>query len=258
MIKLTYRKKLIMKKPLIWGHRGASGYAPENTLASFQLAADQKADGIELDIQLTKDRQIVVIHDEWIDRTSDGTGWVKDYTLEQLRRFNFNKTIPGAAKADIPLMSEVFELIRPTDLTINIELKTGIFDYEGIEEMILSMCHDYGMEDRVIYSSFNHYSIQKIQKLNPSAPVAFLCQDGPIGFPAYAAQYGVDAIHPWFVNLRFKDFMEESRKQGLKVNTWTVNEEEHIRMCTLLGVDAIITNYPDRARRVINEVITDE
>lgn len=243
-----------MKKPLIWGHRGASGYAPENTLSSFQLAADMKADGIELDIQLTRDNQIVVIHDEWIDRTSSGTGFVKDYTLDELRQFDFSKTIPGAPRADIPLMSEVFELIRDTGLTINIELKTGIFDYEGIEEMILAMTQKYGMEDRVIYSSFNHYSILKIRKLNPKAPAAFLCQDGPVGFPAYAASHGVDAVHPWFVNLRFKDFMEESRKLGLAVNTWTVNEEEHIRMCTMLGVDAIITNYPDRARKVINEV----
>lgn len=244
-----------MKKPLIWGHRGASGYAPENTLASFQLAADMHADGIELDIQLTKDRQIVVIHDEWLDRTSNGTGFVKDYTLEELRLLNFNQLFPDLPPADIPLMSEVFELIRPTGLTINIELKTSIFDYEGIEEMILAMTKEYGMEDRVIYSSFNHYSIQRIQKLNPSAPTAFLCQDGPIGFPAYAAGFGVDAVHPWFVNLRFPDFMEESRKAGLKVNTWTVNEEEHIRMCTLLGVDAIITNYPDRAQKVVREVL---
>lgn len=243
------------KKPLIWGHRGASGYAPENTLSSFQLAAEQKADGIELDIQLTKDRQIVVIHDEWIDRTSNGTGFVKDYTLEELRRFSFNKTIENAPHADIPLMSEVFELIRPTDLTINIELKTGIFDYEGIEEMILDMTRHYDMEDRVIYSSFNHYSIQKIQKLNPKAPTAFLCQDGPIGFAAYAAQYGVQAVHPWFVNLRFPDFMKEARDHHLLVNTWTVNEPEHIRMCTELGVDAVITNYPDTARKVIDEVM---
>ena len=126
-----------MKTPLIWGHRGASGYAPENTLASFAKAAEMKADGIELDIQLTKDGQIVVCHDEFIDRTSTGKGFLKDYTLAELRQFDFSKVMPDAPWADIPLMSEVFELIRPTDLTINIELKTGVFDYEGIEETIV-------------------------------------------------------------------------------------------------------------------------
>lgn len=244
-----------MKQPLIWGHRGASGYAPENTLPSFQLASEMKADGIELDIQLTKDRQIVVIHDEWIDRTSNGKGFVKDYTLDELRQFNFNRTIEGYERCDIPLMSEVFELIRPTDLTINIELKTGIFDYEGIEEMILAMSEKYGMEDRVIYSSFNHYSIKKIQKLNPQAPVAFLFQDGPVDFPEYAAMHGVNAVHPWFVNLRFEDFVRDCRKYGLPINTWTVNEEDHIRMCTKFGVNALITNYPDLARRISQEVV---
>ena len=242
------------KHPLVFAHRGASGYAPENTLPSFGLAAEMKADGIELDIQLTKDGQIVVIHDEWIDRTSDGKGFVKDYTLEELRRFDFSKTIPGAPHADIPLMSEVFELIRPTDLTINIELKTSIFDYEGIEEKILAMTEEYGMEDRVIYSSFNHYSILRIQKLNPSAKTAFLCQDGPIGFAAYAKKYGVDAIHPLFCNLRYPGFMKEAEEEGLLVNVWTPNEPDHIRMCALCGVDGIITNYPDVARQVIEEV----
>ena len=91
-------------KPFVWAHRGASGYAPENTLEAFQKAVELGADGVELDIQLTKDDQIVVIHDETIDRTSDGKGWVKDYTLEELRQFNFNRTKPEYSHADIPTM----------------------------------------------------------------------------------------------------------------------------------------------------------
>ncbi len=239
------------KQPLIWGHRGASGYAPENTLPSFQLASDQKADGIELDIQLTKDGKIVVIHDEWIDRTSTGKGFVKDYTFDELRKFSFSETMPEFGHADIPLMSEVFELIRPTDLTINIELKTGIFDYAGIEEKILEMTKEYGMEDRVIYSSFNHYSILKIQELKPDAKTAFLYMDGPIDFPEYAKKHHVDAVHPWFVNLRFPDFMKQCREAGLAVNTWTVNEDYEIAFVMNYGPDAIITNYPDRVRKAV-------
>ena len=118
-------------KPLIWAHRGASGHAPENTLEAFQKAIDMKADGVELDIQLTKDGEIVVCHDETIDRTSNGIGSVKDYTLAELKKFNFNKTHPEYAHASIPTMKEVFELIKPSPLTINIELKTGQYDYDG-------------------------------------------------------------------------------------------------------------------------------
>ena len=126
-------------RPLIWAHRGASGYAPENTLESFQKAIDLGADGIELDVQLTKDDQIVVIHDEILGRTCEGTGWVKDYTLEELRRFNYNKTFPQVAHADIPTLREVYELMKPSGLTINVELKTGIVFYEELERKVIEL-----------------------------------------------------------------------------------------------------------------------
>ncbi len=209
-------------KHQIWAHRGASGYMPENTLLSFDLAAKQHADGVELDIQYTKDRKIVVIHDENIDRTSNGTGWVKDYTFEQLRTFNFNKIHPEAGHADIPLMQEVFDLLKPTNLMINIELKTGIFDYEGIEEEIIEMVRANGFQDRVIYSSFNHYSALKVRQLDPNAKVAFLYEDGPIDMPEYA-------------------------------HNWTVNDETLWAYCDKMKADAVITNYPDKARIFFEE-----
>jgi len=107
----------------VWAHRGASGYAPENTLPAFALAVEQGADGVELDIQLTKDGQIVVIHDETIDRVSNGSGWVKDYTLSQLKKFNFNKTFPEYGFVTIPTLEEVYDLLKDTGLTVNVELK---------------------------------------------------------------------------------------------------------------------------------------
>jgi glycerophosphoryl diester phosphodiesterase len=239
-------------KPLIWAHRGASGCMPENTLPAFKKAIEMGADGVELDIQLTRDGEIVVCHDETIDRTSNGTGFLKDYTLAQLRRFNFNKTHPEVEHADIPTMKEVFELIRPTSLTINIELKTGVFFYEGIEEKIVHLTHEMGMADRVIYSSFNHYSILRIQQLDPQARTAFLYSDGFMDMPAYGQAHYVSALHPWFGNIRYPDFMKECREKGLEVNVWTVNEEQYIEMCAQAGVHAIITNVPDHARAVLN------
>lgn len=238
-------------KPLVWAHRGASGYAPENTLAAFQKAVDLDADGVELDIQLTKDDQIVVIHDEMIDRTSDGKGWVKDYTLEELRAFNYNRTKPEYKHADIPTMREVFELLKPTGLFINIEIKTGVVFYEKIEEKILALAKEMGMEDRVCYSSFNHYTVTRIHELKPDAEVGFLYADGPIDMPSYGVKHGVNALHPALYNLQYDGFVKECKEKGLKLNVWTVNERPYMEMCCQYGVDAIITNYPDIAKEVV-------
>ena len=238
-------------KPLVWAHRGASGYAPENTLAAFQKAVDLGADGVELDIQLTKDDQIVVIHDEMIDRTSGGKGWVKDYTLEELRAFNYNRTKPEYKHADIPTMREVFELLKPTGLFINIEIKTGVVFYEKIEEKILALAKEMGMEDRVCYSSFNHYTVTRIHELKPDAEVGFLYADGPIDMPSYGVKHGVNALHPALYNLQYDGFVKECKEKGLKLNVWTVNERPYMEMCCQYGVDAIITNYPDIAKEVV-------
>lgn len=238
-------------KPLVWAHRGASGYAPENTLAAFQKAVDLGADGVELDIQLTKDDQIVVIHDETIDRTSDGKGWVKDYTLEELRAFNYNRTKLEYKHADIPTMREVFELLKPTGLFINIEIKTGVVFYEKIEEKILALTKEMGMEDRVCYSSFNHYTVTRIHELKPDAEVGFLYADGPIDMPSYGVKHGVNALHPALYNLQYDGFVKECKEKGLKLNVWTVNERPYMEMCCQYGVDAIITNYPDIAKEVV-------
>lgn len=241
-------------RPLIWAHRGASGYAPENTLPAFAAAADMKADGVELDIQLTKDGEIVVIHDESIDRTSNLKGMVGSFNLAELKKLDFSNGNLAFEGTEIPAMQEVFELLRPTDLTINIEIKTGIVFYRGIEEKILDMTKAYGMEDRVIYSSFNHYSVLKIKELNPDARTGFLYMDGPIDMPGYAARYGADALHPALYNLQFPNFMEDCRERGIDVNVWTVDAEEHFLACAGAGVHAVITNYPEKAVKVYRKM----
>ena len=161
----------------IWAHRGASGYAPENTMEAFRLADEMKADGIELDVQLTKDGEVVVLHDEVIDRVSNGRGYVRDYTLEEVKKFTFCNTHPEYKEATIPTLKEVLAYIKTTSMTINIELKTGVFFYDGLAEKTLALVKDAGMEDRVIYSSFNHYTIRDIQKLNPQAKTGLLYAD---------------------------------------------------------------------------------
>lgn len=237
----------------VWAHRGASGYMPENTLQAFQKAIDLGADGIELDIQLTKDGHLVVCHDEEIDRTSNGTGYLKEYTLAQLKQFDFSYTYSEFGKVEIPTMEEVLDLIKPTNLIINIELKTGIVDYPCIEEKIIALVHEKEMDDRVIYSSFNHYTIQKIQKLDAQAKVAFLYCDGIIDMATYGNKYHVDALHPAAYNVRLPHFMEKCKEYGIAVNVWTVNTVELAKTCITYGVNAIITNYPDKIKKVIED-----
>jgi glycerophosphoryl diester phosphodiesterase len=122
-----------LAKTKIYAHRGASGwdtkYAPENTMPAFEKAIKMGADGIELDVQLTKDSVIVICHDERIDRTSDGIGWLKDYTLKELREFSFSKTHPEYGDIKIPTLREFLEFFTLTGKGLNIELKTGLFYY---------------------------------------------------------------------------------------------------------------------------------
>ena len=239
--------------PLVWGHRGASGYAPENTLPAFKMAADMGADGVELDIQLTSDGEIVVCHDETIDRTSNGAGWLKDFTFKELRRLDFSNGNAAYEGVKIPTMEEVFDLLQPTGLVINIELKTGIIFYDRIEEKILELVKRGGWEDRVIYSSFNHYTVRRIKELDPAAKVGLLYGDGPIDMPGYGHRLGADALHPAFYNLQYPGFMEDSRRFGLDVNVWTVNSEADLIRCREYGVNAVITNYPAKAIKLYEE-----
>ncbi len=243
-----------MKRTLIWAHRGASGYAPENTMEAFRIAEEMQADGIELDVQMTKDGTLVVTHDEKIDRVSNGSGWVKDFTYEQISKYDFARVCPGHKQERIPTLQEVFEWAKQSDMTINIEIKSGVVFYQGIEEKTLELAEREGMADRVIYSSFNHYTVKNIKKLNPDAQTGMLYSDGMIE-PAGYAQYIVeaDALHPALYNLQYTGFMEECRRHGRKVHVWTVNEEAYMRMVCGQGVDAMITNYPDLGLKIAKE-----
>ena len=241
-----------MKNPLIWAHRGASGHAPENTLPAFRLAAEMGADGVELDVQLTKDKEIVVCHDEKVDRTSNGAGWIRDLTLAELRSLDFSNGNLAFEGTAIPTLEEVFDLLRDTSLTINIELKTGIVFYE-MEEQLLTLTKNAGFADRVIYSSFNHYSVQKIRALDPAAKTGILYADGPVDVVSYGKKLQADALHPALYNLQFPGFMEAANDAGLMVNVWTVNEKAYLLMCKELGVHAVITNYPEKAKQIFEE-----
>lgn len=230
----------------IWAHRGASGHAPENTIPAFELAHKLKADGIELDVQLSKDGIPVVIHDERIDRVSDGKGWVKDYTLEELRKFNFNKNFPAYGRVTIPTLAEVYDFLRDTNMTINLELKNSEIFYEDLEENVLKLAEVWGISERVIYSSFNHYSMKKIKQLKPEARIAFLYSNGVLDIAEYADKYHAYAVHLSCKNLEYPNIVEECHSKNIRVHAWTVNERADFERMIELGVDAVITNYVER------------
>ncbi|HIV62971.1 MAG TPA: glycerophosphodiester phosphodiesterase [Candidatus Butyricicoccus avistercoris] len=238
----------------IYAHRGASGYAPENTLEAFKLAIKQGAEGIELDVQLTKDGEVVVIHDETIDRVSNKTGFVKDYTLAELREFSFDNNIEGYKNTKIPTLKEVLELLKPTNLMLNIELKTSIIWYENIEEKVLKLVYDTDMRDRVIYSSFNHYSIKKIKNLDEKANTALLFGDVILDTVNYIKNANIPAIHPPVYQLKMDNFLDEYINSGLDIRVWTVNNPDDMQSLINKNIDAIITNYPDIALKKRGEL----
>ena len=238
---------------LIYGHRGASGYAPENTLEAFRLSMEMGADGFELDVHLSRDGELVVIHDETVNRTTNGTGAVRDLTLAQLKELDACNGMEAYRGAKIPTLAEVFDLIRDTHHLVNVEVKTdGIF-YPEIEKKCVTLAKENGVEDRVLYSSFNHYTLMKLRQLKPDAKLGMLFGDVMVRPWEYAASISVDYLHPYKSNLRVPGFAEGARAAGMGVNLWTVNDTETMQLCLDNHV-GIITNYPDVAVALRNKI----
>ena len=241
----------------IWAHRGAGGwdtqYAPENTMPAFQKAVEMGADDIELDVQLTKDGELVVCHDETIDRTSDGKGAVQSYTLRELRQFSFCSVHKEYGFVAIPTLADVLAFMRQHDFALNIELKTGLAYYEGIEEKTADMVRAEGLSDRVLYSSFNYYSLQRLRAYDKTARIAILCAADYTRIPEDAERIRAEAIHPahGFVTA---DYVARCHAAGLMVNVWTVDNPERMKEMLAAGADGIITDCPDTGRKILGGV----
>lgn len=236
----------------ILGHRGASHYAPENTLPAFELALDQGADGVELDVHLSKDGELIVMHDERIDRTTNGRGFIKDLTVEELKRLDASCGMPGFAGSRVPTLREVYGLFRPTDKIINVEIKTDIIDYPGITGKLLALEDEMGMNGRIIYSSFNHYTVCELKAMRPEARIGLLYMSIFAAPWNYAVNLSAAALHPHFITLsKTPNMAEECNLRGIETNVWTVNESEWMEKLAKLGVTSLITNRPDLARTVV-------
>ena len=183
-------------------HRGASANAPENTMPAFELAVAHGADGVELDVHLTKDGELVVMHDERVDRTTNGKGFIKDFTLEELKRLDARNGMEGFGGVQVPTLAEVYSLFAGSRHIINVEIKTDIMDYPGICQKLLALEDSMHMNGRIIYSSFNHYTVKEMLALRPSAKTGLLYLsiiDSPWD---YARRLGAACLHPHFIILR--------------------------------------------------------
>lgn len=239
---------------MIFAHRGFSGYYPENTMLAFQKVAEETAaDGIELDIQLTKDGEIVIMHDETLDRTTNGTGYLKDHTLEELKTLSVGVNMKGFfPRQTIPTLREYFTWLKTTKLITNIELKTSIFEYDGIVEKLIDMVKEFGLEEQIWYSSFNHYTIQKVKELMPSAVCGLLTESWVIDYANYCAKQGAASANVIYTYCLKPGIADELHAQGIKLQAWTPNTEDIMQALMDNHVDVLITNYPDKAAKLLN------
>lgn len=230
----------------IFAHRGSSGLFPENTLAAFKNAATLPITGIELDVQLTKDGEIVVIHDETINRTSNGEGFVKDFTLDELKTYDFGSYFSHLFTGEeIPLLAEVLDVFKHTTHFINIELKTNVVRYEGIEEKIAQLIEEKEIANRIIISSFNDESVQLFKEIAPEVQTAFLAMKKPRRLLHHLRFLRVDACHISYKIVHKRVFKKVISK-GFPVRAFTVNRVEDMLNLEQLGIQCIITDYPEQ------------
>ena len=220
------------------GHRGAKGYEPENTFVSFQKALDMQVDGIELDVHLSSDSEIIVIHDETIDRTTNGKGFVNTLSLLELSAIRID------GKYEIPTLKEVFDLVNQ-DCFINIELKS----YEATDKVV-SLVEKYVTKkgwkyDRFLVSSFDWTALQQVAFLNDKIPSGVLTETDLDLALAFAKFIQAKSIHPHF-HLLTKENTAQMQEKGFKVFPWTINELEDIQKIKTFNVNGIITDFPNR------------
>ncbi len=236
----------------VFAHRGFSGLYPENTMLAFEKAAEEKADGIELDIHYSKDKQIMIQHDEAMRRTTGLDGFIFDYTRNELEKIN-----AGLIKENrfgftpVPSLEEYFAFAKGRKIITNIELKTAPVYYDRIEEKVCDMIYAAGLEKNIIFSSFNWLSIVRVKEIAPEIPAGLLIEPKLYRMGALFKRMKMNAFHPEFQAVD-TGIIRDMHENGIDVNVWTVNEDIDIHNMVNLKVDGIITNYPDRVKRIIS------
>lgn len=245
--------------PLVLAHRGANKVAPQNTIPAFKKALEFNADGIETDVHLSKDGEIVICHNYTVDETSNGNGFVDEMTLAQLRKLDFgsyfNKDFSGVI---LPTLSELLDVVKEMAL-INIEIKPPRTDNDLVKKVVEEI-HKYGIVENSIVSCFNPECIRQVKEIDKNVKTALLYEDDELGneimtfgVAKYCKQLNADAAHPHRKLITHKEVVE-LHNLGMAVNPWTVNLEEDIIRLTEWGCDALISDVPDFCRKVLENL----
>ena len=227
-------------------HRGASGYAPENTLAAFKKALEKNCTGIEFDVQMTKDGEIIVCHDYTVDRTTNGSGHIKNLTLTEIKGLDagswFDKKF---SEEKIPTLEEVFEIV-PSGILMNIEIKNLAKERREIEQKVVDLVIEHNRIDDVIISSFDHLSLKTVREINRDIRIGILTYSYLLDPWDYFNKHNFDAysIHPAEEYLT-ETFVKKAHDNGYKILCYTVNDKVTAEVMKKMGVDFIISNYPD-------------
>lgn len=224
------------------GHRGACGHAPENTLLSVQKALDFKVDGFEFDIRLSKDGQPMVIHDDTLERTTNGTGLVANYTMAELQQLD-----AGQGKATgqtIPTLKNVIDLVNRR-CRLFIELKDEHATVPVVEQITQSVLEDGWEYDQFYLCSFDHLQLLSVRTMNTRIRTCALFAGIPVQLAAIATDAGAWSINPCIHHITPR-LVEDAHRRNLKVLTWTCNLPAHIEKARKLGVDGIFSDFPDR------------
>jgi len=227
----------------IYGHRGSRGKYPENTIFSMEKAIEEGAVGLEIDVHLTKDNQIVVIHDEDLKVTTNGNGLIKDLTLAEIKK------VDAGSGHQVPTLEEVLQLCKNKGIELNIELKTHIINYSGIEKKVLKIASDFN-DVKIIYSAFHYPTIHRIKQLDNSATIAFLTEHMLPHPEDYINTWGLEALHiDKDVVLKRPEYFANIYD---RLRVWTVNDANEMKKFFELGIVAVMTDYPDVAVKVRN------
>jgi glycerophosphoryl diester phosphodiesterase len=245
-----------LKRPTIFAHRGSSAYAPENTLAAFKLAVEQHADVVELDAKLTSDGYVIVIHDQTVDRTTNGTGRVNRLTLEELQNLDAGSHFDASFKGErIPSLAEVFDTIG-NQIFINVELKNYASPMDDLPVRVISLIRKYALESWILLSSFNIYALLRAHRLMPEVPLGLLTIKGNKGalFRSWLGRFiPHQALHPAWQDVNLT-LVTDNHHLGYRIHPYVVNEPAVMQNLFKAGVDGILTDNPPLARRVSAEI----
>ena len=241
----------MINNPLIIAHRGASGHAPENTMAAFRLAVEQAADWVELDVHQTADGHLVVLHDFTLQRTAGDPRPVRELTLEQVKKFDIGSWWDGTYQNEqVPTLDEVLAFANGR-IRVFIEIKRGSPFYPAIERRLLETIARHSAKDRVVISSFDLAGLKTLRGLDPEISLGLLTRKSrPREILNEAKSLKVQSIHISTHRLS-KKFLPQAHANGLPVYVYTVNRLSLMKRYLALGVDGLFTNYPDRLRDLL-------